>query len=162
LIHWQGATGATRLIVAGPGREGDLIVNDDDDTIRIDPPGHGLSSGWPGDAPTDWASWQAVIDAVAAHFGATRITHEPLPIGEADRLYPDLTPDRFGNYLTAAWAIVRAAHIYAPWYEANAAHAIPIDPAALVPEALAREHRARIRGVAAKALHVARAGAGID
>jgi hypothetical protein len=160
LIHWQGPVGSTRLLLHGPGREGDLVA--DTDSIRIDLPGHGLSTGWTGDVPTGWAAWQAVIDAVAAHFGITDIAHEPLPMGEPDRLYPDLTPDRFGNYLTRAWAIVRAAHIFAPWYLASKEHAFPIDNAALAPESLAREHRALIRATGAHALHVARAGAGLD
>jgi hypothetical protein len=102
--------------------------------------------------------WQTVIDAVAAHFGTTVVSHEPLPIGDPDQLYPDLSPDRFGIYLTKAWAIVRAAKIYAPWYSASKDTARTIDKPALAPERLAIEHRALIRATAAKALHIARLG----
>ena len=102
-----------------------------------------------------------MIDAVSAHFGVKTVEFEPLPQGDPERLYPDLTPDRFGNYLTTAWAIARASHIYAPWYSAAKDSAIPIDKAALAPERLTKEHRALIRSTsAAKALHLARLAAG--
>ena len=154
LIHWQGSAATGRLVLHGPGREAELV--DDVTALRVDLPGHGLSDPWPGTAPTDWQPWQDVIDAVAAHFGVASVAHEPLQDGDADLLFPDLTPDRFGSYLTKAWAIVRAGHIFSPWYAANAANAIPINSAALDPLHLAREHRALIRSTAARALHVAR------
>lgn len=153
IIHWQGDPASGRMIVHRPGREGDLVEGD---ALRIDLPGHGLSAAWPGSAPKRWQPWQDVIDAVAGHFGIATIEHEPLAKGDPERLFPDLTPDRFGNYLTAAWAIVRAQHIYSPWYVASKDTAIPIDKAALAPERLAKEHRALIRGTAARALHIAR------
>jgi haloalkane dehalogenase len=59
-------------------------------------------------------------------------------------------PDRFGAYLTRAWSIVRARHFFAPWYEANAAHAVPFDPAAITPARLAVEHRDLLRATAAR------------
>jgi hypothetical protein len=66
------------------------------------------------------------------------------------------------HYLTTAWAIVRAAHIFSPWYCAARDNAAPIDKAALAPERLARVHRALIRGSrGAKALHLARQAEGI-
>ncbi len=154
LIHWQGKPASGRLIVHGPGRE--AVLMDDADALRIDLPGHGLSDRWHGAAPSQWQPWQAVIDAVAAHFGIQTVSHAALPAGDPDLLYPDLTPDRFGGYLTKAWAIVRAGHVFSPWYAANAANAIPINSAALAPAQLAREHRALIRSTAAKALHLAR------
>lgn len=154
LIHWQGPRDATRLHLHAPGREAELV--DDPQAIRIDLPGHGLSEGWHDAPPESFARWQAVIDAVAAHFGTSEIVHEPLPVGDPERLYPDLSPDRFGHYLTKAWAIVRAQKIFAPWYKASAANAIPIDPAKLEPAALAKEHRSLIRARAARALHIAR------
>jgi hypothetical protein len=153
-IHWQGNAASGRMIIHAPGREAELIAGD---ALRIDLPGHGLSGAWSDAAPTHWAPWQSVIDAVAAHFGVSDVSHEPLPIGDPDRLYPDLTPDRFGNYLTAAWAKARASHIFLPWYAASKENGIPIDKAALEPENLVKEHRALIRGTAAKALHLARA-----
>ena len=154
LIHWQGSAGAQQLTLHAPGREGALVSAPG--ALRIDLPGHGLSSAWPGAAPETWVPWQAVIDAVAAHFRITEIVHEALPEGDPERLYPALTPDRFGNYLTKAWAIIRAAQIYAPWYVASKETVRSIDKAALAPERLALEHRALIRATAAKALHVAR------
>lgn len=158
LIHWQRRGDANRLICHAPGREGDLVTGDG---IAIDLPGHGLSARWPGTPPETWQAWQAVVDAVAAQFGIAAIAHEPLAIGDPDRLFPDLSPDRFGNYLTTAWAMVRAAHIYAPWYAASKDTAIAIDASALAPNQLAREHRALIRATAARALHLARSEGGI-
>jgi pimeloyl-ACP methyl ester carboxylesterase len=153
LIHWQGDRSSGRMSIHAPGREAALLGGD---ALRIDLPGHGLSSTWAGDAPETMAPWQAVIDAVAAHFGARDVSHEPLPDGDPDKLYPDLSPDRFGSHLTIAWAKARAVHFFSPWYEASAAHAIPFAPEDVTPERLALEHRALIRGSAAKALHLAR------
>ena len=158
LIHWKGPAGAKRMAVHAPGREADLVAGDD--ALRIDLPGHGLSSAWTGTAPDLFEPWQAVITAVADHFGIETVEHEPLPKGDPSALYPLLTPDRFGSYLTTAWSIVRAQHIYAPWYAASKDNAIPIDKAALDPERLAKEHRALIRATAAKELHLARISCG--
>jgi pimeloyl-ACP methyl ester carboxylesterase len=152
-IHWRGPKGATCLRLHAPGKSAELLQ--DEGAICIDMPGHGLSDRWAAQPPTDWAAWQAVIDAVAEHFGTSDIAIDPLPIGDPEQLYPDLSPDRFGHYLVRAWAIVRAGHIFAPWYAANAAHAIRIDEAALIPEKLVLEHRALIRAPAAKAYHIA-------
>jgi haloalkane dehalogenase len=161
LIHWRGDSASRVLKLHAPSREAALLPLES--AMAIDLPGHGLSSKWNGDAPTDWAAWQAVIDAVTAHFGIAKVEHEPLPVGDAARLYPDLTPDRFGGYLTAAWAVVRASKIFAPWYIASQATAIPIDKAALAPERLVHEHRALIRSAcAAKALHLARLEGGVQ
>jgi haloalkane dehalogenase len=154
LIHWQGPVGSSTLSLHAPGREGGMVEHSD--AIRMDLPGHGLSDGWTAAAPEIWEPWQAVIDAAASHFGTTNIQHEPLPIGDPYLLYPDLSPDRFGHYLTKAWAIVRAQRIFAPWYVASAATAIPIDTAKLDPASLAIDHRALIRARAARALHIAR------
>lgn len=147
LIHWRGRGGGA-LHLHAPGRAIELLG--DIDGLAIDLPGHGLSDGSPGDSPTDHAAWQAVIDAVAGAFGCDRIVKEPAPSGEVDRLFPDLTPDRFGSHLTRAWSIVRAAHLFDPWYEASAAAARDFNPAAIAPEALAIEHRALIRASAAR------------
>lgn len=122
---------------------------------QVDPPGHGLSDGWRGDAPEDWAPWQAVFDAFGATTGRP-VMLPPLHKGDPDALYPDLSPDRFGAYLTRAWSIARASALFDPWYEANAAHAIPVDQARLAPEALAVVTRDILRSPAAKALHLAR------
>ena len=131
---------------------------------QIDPPGHGLSDPWPptparGEGPQDPAPCLAVLDAFTAATGRT-VTLPPLPKGDPDRLYPDLTPDRFGAYLTKAWAISRAEALFDPWYEVGRTTARPADPARLTPEALAARTRDRLRGHAAKALHIARTKGG--
>ncbi len=125
----------------------------------VDPPGHGLSDGWKDDAPTDLARWLSVFDAFEAATGR-RVVLPPLPKGDPELLYPDLTPDRFGAYLTKAWSIARAAALFEPWYEVSAATALPIDPARMTPEALAIDTRNRLRATAAKALHIARLNKG--
>jgi haloalkane dehalogenase len=153
LIHWKGMIGSRVMTVPAPGSEADLVKPNG--TIVIDPPGHGLSSSWKGDAPTDWASWQAVLDAAAKALGTQEFNLPSLEPGDPDRLFPDLTPDRFGTYLVAAWAKVRAQRVFSPWYEASVANEIDFDPADLDPSQLALHHRALIRGVAAKSLHLA-------
>jgi haloalkane dehalogenase len=129
LIHWNGAA--------------------------VDPAGHGLSANWPHAAPVDWAAWQTVFDAFEAKKGKS-VALPSIPKGDPELLYPDLTPDRFGAYLTKAWSIARAAALFDPWYDVSAATMLPIDPARLTPEALALDMRNRLRAPAAKALHIAR------
>jgi haloalkane dehalogenase len=153
LIHWRGPPDADRMIIHAPGREADLI--DDAAAMRIDLPGHGLSSGWGGDAPQTRAPWQAVIDALVRRSGITSVAHEPTPTGDADLLFPRLNPDRMGTYLITAWGVIRARHFFDPWYAARAANAIPFDPDALDPASLAREHRALIRATGARGYHKA-------
>jgi haloalkane dehalogenase len=153
LIHWRGPPGAERMIIHAPGRSSDLI--NDATALCIDLPGHGLSGGWNREAPQTRAPWQAVIDALAAHFKIKSVAHEQTPAGDTNRLFPPLHPDRMGAYLITAWSIIRARHFFAPWYEANAAHAIPFDPAALDPASVAHEHRALIRATAARSYYIA-------
>ncbi len=159
LIYWTGTRGAAKLVVHGPARSSAQV--DHEGILALDLPGHGLSNGWIGAAPTDWAAWQEVITQVAAALGANEVAYEALPVGDADQLYPDLSPDRHGAYLNRAWSIVRAERFFAPWYEACAANAIPFDEKAVTPEALARAHLDRIRGVAARSCHLARQASGI-
>lgn len=146
LVHWRGNRDGA-LHIHGPGRALELLG--DVDGMAIDLPGHGLSSAWSGEPPSDAASWQAVIDAVSAALGCTSVVFEDAPIGDAETLFPDLTPDRFGAYLTRAWSVVRARHMFAPWYDASPAAAIDFDPADIVPEKLRIEHRALMRSTAA-------------
>ncbi len=154
LIHWRGRrNGAASLLLHAPGDE--MPENLPGNSLAIDLPGHGLSGNWQGAAPTDWAAWQAVIDAAEQALGASGIILPEPQKGDADRLFPDLGPDRFGHYLTRAWSIVRARTFFAPWYEANAAHAIAFDQAAVTPALLAKRHRALIRAVAARHYHLA-------
>jgi haloalkane dehalogenase len=153
LIHWRGKWGSAKLHVHAPGSECDEAPALD--ALAIDLPGHGLSSPWPGTPPTTRVDWQAVIDAATAALGALEIIYAPLPAGDADKLFPTLTPDRFGSHLTTAWSIVRARHFFSPWYDARAASAIAFDPASIDPRQLAREHRALIRSTAAQEMLLA-------
>ncbi|APG61665.1 alpha/beta hydrolase [Sphingorhabdus lutea] len=153
LIHWQGNKNSGEIYIHTAGEEIDISAKPN--AIHIDMPGHGLSDMWRGDAPINWDIWQKLIDKVAAYFNAKEINHAPLPIGDAQMLYPDLSPDRFGHYLTKAWAIVRAEQIFKPWYLADASHTKKIDTNALHPQALAKKHRARIRAISAKQMHIA-------
>lgn len=149
LIHWRGTPGKP-VTLHGPGRALELLAGAP--AFAIDLPGHGLSDPWQGVPPTDWAAWENVVRAVA---GAVPMTREPAPRGDPARLFPDLSPDRFGAYLTRAWSIVRAGHLFDPWYEASAAHAVDFDPAAIGPDRLAVEHRALLRATAERELAIA-------
>lgn len=123
----------------------------------IDPPGHGLSDGWLGSPPTDWAAWQGVFDLLYDDYRIT-VTLPPLPCGDPQLLYPDFTPDRFGSHLTKAWGIARARALFEPWYDVRAATALPVNPGRLEPERLALDMLKLLRAHSAKALHIARTG----
>lgn len=143
LIHWKGERGADRLVLHAPAGE---MADPEPGTLALDVPGHGQSD------PFD--DLQGAIEATALALGAEAILWPAPPPGDPERLYPDMTPDRFGAYLQRAWAIARAEAFFAPWYEASAAHAIPLDAAALEPPALQRRARARIvAGDAARRWH---------
>jgi haloalkane dehalogenase len=148
LIHRRGT--GERLTVAGPGRSAVLLEGP-----AIDPPGHGLSDPWP-EAPTAWKPWAEVLEDAARQCDLWDLSHEALQAGDADLLFPPLAPDRFGAYLTRAWSMVRAAHLFEPWYRADAGHAVPFDPAALAPERLAAEHLALLQASAARPYLMAR------
>jgi pimeloyl-ACP methyl ester carboxylesterase len=137
LIHWRGRRGGP-LRLPAPGSSAELT--EPADGVVIDVPGHGLSDDWPGTAPTDWPAWQAVADTAAGLLDGTRII---------------LSPDRFGSYLTRAWAIVRARHFFDPWYDARAGSARAFTPDDIAPERLAREHHALIQATAARAYLIA-------
>ena len=156
-IHWRRAANRAEpvLQIHGPGQALDCLALTG---TAIDLPGHGLSSGWQGAPPQDWAAWQAVINACADVLGLPEIALPAAPVGDPALLFPDLAPDRFGSYLTRGWSIVRAQHFFAPWYQASAATALDFDPAGIAPERLAAEHRALIRASAARELAIALAG----
>jgi haloalkane dehalogenase len=118
-------------------------------------PGHGLSDNWQGHVPTDIEAWQAVTQAALDIFGAGQLLYRLLPDGEPDRLFPDLSPDRHGHYLTKAWSIIRASHFFRPWYQADAAHAAAFEAEQTKPQALAKEHRALLRARAAREMMIA-------
>ncbi len=153
LIHWRGTKGADTLVIHAPAKNCPKNLNAQQ--IGIDLPGHGLSDDWINDAPLQWADWQFVIDAICSKLGTTNLVFNALPKGEPNKLYPNLEPDRFGNYLTKAWQIVRAQHVFDPWYEANSTHAIAFDPESLSPEKLAENHLALLNARSAKAYHLA-------
>ena len=153
-IHWLGGGETLRLHApGGEARRGEGIA--------IDLPGHGLSDAMPDGATL--AHWRAVVAACERHFGtrvtvaegATAVLTGNAPLldpGMADRLLPDLTPDRFGGHLTRAWGVARATRLFDPWYEADAAHARVFDPADLAPEAIARDARALLRARSGRTL----------
>lgn len=151
LIHWAGQRGAPELCVHAPGGSVELLA---EAALAIDLSGHGLSDPWSG-APSTPEPWHKVIADAAGALGAGRVVHAPPLRGDPDRLFPDLTPDRFGAYLTRAWGIARARALFDPWYEASAAAAMPFDPAALAPDRLARETRSLLRARSARAAMIA-------
>ena len=153
LIHWRGNRDAKTLCLHAPARA--IATDVSADAIHIDLPGHGLSDSWEGEIPTSWDAWEQVLQECASHFGAETLLFGEVPEGDPDRLYPDLSPDRFGQYLTKAWQIVRAAQIFSPWYKANAKNAIAFDPDALAPKSLAALHLDLINARAAKQYHLA-------
>lgn len=143
LIHWRGAKGAAGLVLHAPGAE---LAEPGPDEVAIDVPGHGLSD--------DAADPLAAIHAAREALGARVIAWPALPQGDPALLYPDLAPDRFGGHLLKAWSAARAEAIFAPWYAASPAAAIPLAEGALEPHAIARRARARLRaGSAARAWH---------
>lgn len=153
LIHWRGTRDADQLVLHAPAY---AAANDQPTSqIAIDMPGHGLSDNWINEAPVVWSAWDDVITAVADALGTSETVYPALPDGAPDQLYPDLSPDRFGNYLNIAWQIVRARHMFAPWYNVDAAHAVAFDEEQLKPEQLAAEHLALINASAAKEYHIA-------
>lgn len=143
LIHWRGKRGASRLVLHGPAAELDASAPE---ALAIDVPGHGLSTAFAELQPRE------VIEDAAAALGGEQLLWPSVPAGDPTLLYPDLSPDRFGAHLLRAWSAARAEAVFAPWYAASAASAVPIDPAALEPAAIARRTRARLRaGAAARA-----------
>lgn len=153
LIHWRGNQKSTTLKLHAPGKA--LSSVSDDEILHIELPGHGLSDDWQKCAPTDWQSWQAVIDNCSAKLETTDLEIPGIPEGDPDKLYPDLSPDRFGHYLQTAWQIVRAQKMFEPWYKADKDHEIAVDILALEPAALAIDHRDRLNARSAKQYHLA-------
>ncbi len=142
LIHWRGTVGGDLLLHAPAAEAGDAPEG----CVVIDAPGHGLSD--------DFDDIGAAIEQAAEMLGADSIGTPASPAGDPALLYPDLTPDRYGLHLLRAWSAARAEAIFAPWYAADADHAIPVDAAALAPAAIARRARARLRaGDAAARYH---------
>ena len=151
LIHWR-ARSATRerLWAHAPGESLDLI-EDADDFVTMDMPGHGLSSPWAGKTPTQWRPWGRVLRATADALGCAEAGNVHRTYGNPKRTFPDLAPDRHGAYLTTAWSIVRAQQMFDPWYAASADNALLLPPGALDPQRLARRHSALLQAVSARA-----------
>ena len=102
-----------------------------------------------------WDEWQAVVDQVATKLATKSFLFANPPKGDPELLYPDLSPDRFGNYLTKAWQIVRAMEIYEPWYKADKLHCKAFNQTVLLPEKLAKKHLELLNARAAKQYHLA-------
>ncbi|MGB3472598.1 MAG: alpha/beta fold hydrolase [Erythrobacter sp.] len=162
LIHWKGTKGGT-LVLHAPAAE---MAEPEAGELAIDVPGHGqsdpLASPRAGGELSETGShlrgsaqaFETAITAAAEALDASEIIHPKAPRGDPEHLYPDMTPDRFGQYLQRAWAAARAEAFFAPWYEASAANAIPLDPARLAPATLHARAVARIRaGDAARRYH---------
>lgn len=153
LIHWRGVRGADKLLLHAPAAA--ISASVPRGRVAIDLPGHGLSDDWTGQPPVIWAEWQAVIDEAAAKLGARSIVVPEIPAGEPEQLYPALSPDRYGNYLTKAWQIVRASEIFEPWYKVEKDYVRAFEPEALHPAALAKQHLDLLNARAAKQYHLA-------
>ncbi|MEO9599441.1 alpha/beta fold hydrolase [Parasphingorhabdus sp.] len=134
LIHWRGTRGAENMLLHAPGAE---LAEPSAGELAIDVPGHGLSS--------DFEDYGAAIEAARIALGASNLLWPAIPPGDPDRLYPDLTPDRFGSYLQRAWSVARASAIFVPWYAADESHAIAVDQSMLTPAAIALRARALLR-----------------
>lgn len=134
LVHWRGTRGASRLILHAPGAE---LTDPGPDGIAIDVPGHGLS-----DAADDIVS---VLEETAPKLRVQDIIWPNPPSGDPALLYPELSPQRFGEHLHRAWGISRAEAFFSPWYDAGVASAIPIIQSEITPEAIALRTRARLR-----------------
>ena len=143
LIHWQGKRGARTLRLHAPASEMDVPGPDE---IAIDVPGHGQSD--------DFEDIEQAVRDAAEALGAAEIDWPDAPAGDPEKLYPDVTPDRFGAYLHRAWSAARAEAVFAPWYEAVFANGIPVATETLTAEAVHQRARARIRaGDAARRWH---------
>ncbi|WP_298308610.1 alpha/beta hydrolase [uncultured Erythrobacter sp.] len=133
LIHWKGERGG-KLILHAPASE---MREPGPGEITIDLPGHGQSD--------QFSDLESVIEAIATALDATEVIWPNPPAGDPALLYPDLEPDRFGQYLQRAWAVARAEVFFEPWYEVNDLHTIPIDSAKLAPHSLQSRTNARLR-----------------
>lgn len=132
LIHWKGQRGG-KLILHPPASG---MEEPGPGELAIEAPGHGQSD--------DFTDVRTAIEAAITALNAKEIVWPSVPSGDPAELYPDLKPDRFGQHLQRAWAIARAEAFFEPWYEANAAHAIPLDSAKLDPQAIQSRALARI------------------
>lgn len=182
LLHWRGKRNAANIHLHAPGRAAELFDITDSLLIDLPghglsddwQPGHTPKLD-------DWSAVAAQAIATLSTAGSRTIIGEGLSallaadvarrvnasgwgaiaahipvVSEsqhwAESAIPNLTPDRFGNYLNAAWSAVRAAHFFWPWFDAKAANAIPFTADEVSPDALALEHRSLIRARAGRSL----------
>lgn len=170
VIQWSGNLKATKLVLHNVGESIELI--DDLDALLIDLPGHGLSGDISNSASlSDWAE---VIRGAIQNLGAKNISciqgdqlsallalavaknlgadcvcatnaHIPVDGEKWQAAQPDLTPDRYGSYLTKAWQVVRTSQFFWPWFEAKNANSIEFTGKEIDPEYLAIAHRSLLR-----------------
>ncbi len=133
-LHWKGNPAANRLVLHDPGAE---LGQPAADELAIDIPGHGLSNCFDDVAGT--------IEAACEKLGVDELIWPELPEGDLSSLYPDLSPDRFGEHLVKAWAIARAEQFFVPWYAAASEGITVFEANAASPEAIASRARARLR-----------------
>lgn len=133
LIHWKGTIGG-KLVLHAPCAQ---CADPSSGEIAIDVPGHGQSD--------DFSDIGSAIKSAAIALEASEIVWPEAPTGDPDKLYPDLSVDRFGSHLQRAWTVARAEVFFEPWYEASADHAIPLDQTRLDPHTLNAAAIARIR-----------------
>ena len=180
-LHWRGDRGARRLLLHAPGGEAALLDGDGALLIDLPGHGLSDSwpSATPTDIGGWAAVVEAAMDGIGAQptavvgEGACALlaaevarrlgasgwaavdAHVPTTADTGRWLaqaIPDLTPDRFGGYLTRGWSAVRAAHFFWPWFAASPTNARDFDAAEIRPDQLAREHRALVRARAAPSL----------
>ncbi len=182
LIHWNGDPAADTLLVHAPGRAAELLPHvgafaidlpghglSDDWPCGIAPSlddwrdvvAAAIAAITGGRSPNIVGEgFSALLAAAVARttgapgWGgiAAHLPAESVTANWTDHAIPDLSPDRHGAYLHAAWNAVRAGHFFWPWFEAKAANAIPFDPADIAPGALAAEHRSLLRARAGRSL----------
>jgi len=182
LLHWRGKRDAASVHLHAPGRSVELLDSNDTLLLDLPGHGlsDDWSPGRTVEL-SDWSAVvaQAIVNlnsaksrtiigeglsALLAADVARRIeangwgaidAHIPVAADSrrwADLAIPDLTPNRFGSHLTAAWSAVRAAHFFWPWFDANADNAIAFTTTEVTPDALAVEHRSVIRARAGRTL----------
>ena len=179
LVHWRGDRASRRVLLHAPGGSAELLEGED--ALKIDLPGHGLSddcaleagiSAWarlaadaigavstaPNAVIAGEESSALLAIAAARELGAEAVeavrAHVPHPGAAVEWVerHPDLSPDRFGGYLTAAWAMVRSSCFFWPWFRADAGHVIPFSARDVALERLALRHRSLIRARSGRAL----------
>lgn len=182
LLHWRGKPDAASVHLHAPGRSAELLDITDtllldlpghglsDDWLPGHTPDFSDWSAVAAQAITKLSTAQSRtiigegLSALLAADVARRLdargwgalaAHIPLAADSsrwAELAIPDLTPDRFGSHLTAAWSAVRAAHFFWPWFDVKASNAIAFTAPEITPDALALEHRSLIRARAGRAL----------